>query len=431
MGELAINGGPRVVPEGMIKPWPQITEEDREAVIAALEAAVPWRCPFPPTAELERAWADYVGMKHCLAVNSGTASLHLCVAAAEVGPGDEVIVPAHTFLASASCVLHSNGIPIFGDIHPRTLNIDPAKIEERITDRTKAIVAVDLHGLPADYDEIHAIAEKHALLVIEDGAQAHGSTYKGEQVGGLGHMAGCSMNGSKNLSCLGEGGLFTANDDRHFELAQRVRMFGEVIEPDKPRRYNAYMMGWNYRTDPLQSAFALSQLKRLPQMTEWRIKNGALLSEQLVQMPGIEPPYVPSDRTHTYFFYPMLVRPEELGLEVPALKFSSVLEKLLWAEGVPARPWQHHPVPAQTLFQFRDGYGRGCPWSCPYARPGIQYRAEDYPVAVDVTQRMLVMGHSTDSFGPPNGLDLMKLYAEAFHKVLVEHRDEVVRLADE
>ncbi|HID08025.1 MAG TPA: aminotransferase class I/II-fold pyridoxal phosphate-dependent enzyme, partial [Armatimonadetes bacterium] len=170
MPELAIKGGPRVVPEGMIKPWPHITEEDKRAVMEALENASPWRYPFEEVAALEREWAEFVGVKHALACNSGTAALHLCVVACEVGPGDEVLVPADTFLASASCVLHSNGIPIFVDVHPKTYNIDPSKIEERITERTKAIVAVDLHGLPADYDEIRAIAHKHGLLVIEDGA---------------------------------------------------------------------------------------------------------------------------------------------------------------------------------------------------------------------------------------------------------------------
>ncbi|MBC7289072.1 MAG: aminotransferase class I/II-fold pyridoxal phosphate-dependent enzyme, partial [Armatimonadetes bacterium] len=206
----------------MIKPWPWITEEDKQAVMRALENATPWRYPYEEVTELERAWAEFTETRHCLACNSGTAALHMCVAAAGVGAGDEVLVPAFTFLASASCVLHSNGIPVFVDIEPNTCCIDPAKIEERITDRTKAIVAVDIHGMPCDYDEIHAIAAKYGLKVIEDGAQAHGATYKGRQVGSLGHMAGCSLNGSKNLSALAEGGLFTTDDDHAAELAARV-----------------------------------------------------------------------------------------------------------------------------------------------------------------------------------------------------------------
>lgn len=432
MGKLAISGGDRVVPEGMIKPWPHITEEDKRAVMQALEKATPWRYPFEETVELEKAWAEYVGVEYALACNSGTASLHLCVVGCEIGPGDEVLVPADTFLASASCVLHSNGIPVFVDVHPRTYNIDPAKIEERITERTRAIVAVDLHGLPADYDEIYAIARKHGLYVIEDGAQAHGATYKGRQVGALGDSAGCSLNGSKCLSALAEGGLFTTNNERMFTLAQRARMFGEIVKPGEPRKYNAYMMGWNYRTDPLQSAFALSQLRRLPEMTKCRMRNGAYLTERLEKIPGVDPPYVPPDRTHVYFFYPVLIRPEELGLDEEAVEpFRDTLCEVMKAEGVPLRTWNTRPVPAQSIFQFLEGYGKGCPWSCPHSRKEVKYDPAEYPVTIDVCRRRVVLGHSIDAFGPPNGLELMEKYAEAFYKVLVEYRDELLQMVFE
>ncbi len=426
MGKLAINGGCKVVPIGLIKPWPQVTDADRQAVMAALDEAVPWRYPFPSTRALEHAWAQFVGTKYALACNSGTAALHMCVAAAGVGPGDEVLVPADTFLATASCVLHSNGLPIFVDVDARTYNIDPQKIEEQITDRTKAIIAVDLHGLPADYEQIYEVASNYNLVVIEDGAQATGATYQGRQVGALGDMAGCSMNGSKCLSALGEGGLFSTGNDKYFELAQRTRMFGELVEAGETRQYDAYIMGWNYRHDPLQSAFAHSQLKRLPAMTEVRIRNGAYLTEQLQQIPGVRPPYVPPDRTHTYFFYPILVEPEEAGLDIPVEQFREGLKEVLAAEGVPARPWQTRPVPAQSLFQFRDGYGKGCPWTCPFADRDVKYDPDEYPVATDVTRRRLVLGHCIDAFGPPNDLQLMEKYAEAFHKVLVEHRGELI-----
>ena len=280
--------------------------------------------------------------------------------------------------------------------------------------------------MPADFQPIREIATKHHLVVIEDGAQATGSTYQGKLVGALGDMAGCSLNGAKNLSGLAEGGLFTTDNDRYFELAQRVRMFGEIMEPGQPRQYNSYMMGWNYRTDPLQSAFARSQLRRLPQMTEVRICNGRYLTEQLEQIPGVHPPYVPPDRTHTYFFYPILVEPEQMDVGIPVEEFREGLTEFLNAEGVPIRAWQTRPVPAQNLFQFKDGYGKGCPWSCPYVDHDITYDPQEYPVAVEVTRRRLVLGHSTGAFGPPNGLELMERYAEAFHKVLVTHREELI-----
>ncbi len=431
MSELAIKGGPRTVPEGMIKPWPWITEEDKRAVMRALENATPWRYPFEEIVALEREWAEFVGVKHCLACNSGTASLHMCIAAAEIGPGDEVLVPAFTFLASASCVLHSNGIPIFVDIDPETCCIDPSKIEERITDRTRAIVAVDIHGMPADYDAIRAIADKHGLIVIEDGAQAHGAEYKGRPVGSLGDMAGCSLNGSKNLSALAEAGVFTTNNDRYAELAARVRMFGEVVRPGEPRKYNAYMMGWNYRTDPLQAAFARSQLRRLPMMTQWRQRNCRYLNQRLRELPAIKVIEEPPDRTNSYFFYVWRVQPYKDGIDVPVWAFRDALMEALQAEGVPARRWQHYTIPEQTLFQFRDGYGKGCPWSCQFARQGIEYDPSEYPEAKRLVEEMLCMGQGMGGLGPPNDLELMRLYADAFEKCLVEHRDELIEIARE
>jgi dTDP-4-amino-4,6-dideoxygalactose transaminase len=431
VADLAIKGGAPVVPPGMIQPWPQITAEDKRAVMAALESASPWRHPFEEARALEQEWAAFVGARYALACNTGTASLHMSVAACEIGPGDEVLVPADTYLASASCVLHCNGIPIFLDVRPETDTLDPARIEERITDRTRAIMAVNLHGLPADYDEIHAIAAKHGLLVMEDGAQSHGATYKGRRAGALGHASGCSLNGSKPLSALGEGGLFTTDDERRCALAQHLRTFGEIVDPPTPREYDAYMMGYTYRADPLQAAFARSQLRRLPEMTEVRLQNGAHLTRRLAEIPGIQPPYVPPDRTHTYFQYTMQLRPEELGLDASALgAFHTTLCTLMRAEGVPLRAWQRHPVPAQALFQQQVGYGKGCPWSCSHTRPGIRYDPLEYPVAADICRRRVMLGHSTDSFGPPNGIELMECYAEAFHKVLVEHREELIDLVD-
>ena len=427
---LAIDGGPVTVPEGMIKPWPWLTDEDRNAVIQAFEESTPWQYPFPQAAALEKDWAEHVGVNFCLATNSGTAALHMAVAAAGVGPGDEVIVPAFTFLASASCVLHSNGIPIFVDIDPETYNIDPKQIEASITDRTKAIVAVDLHGLPADYDEINQIARKHNLVVIEDGAQAHGAFYKGRQVGALGDMCGCSMGGSKNLPALGEGGLFTTDNEKYHELAERVRMFGEMVTPGEPRQYNAYMMGWNYRIDNVQSAVARSQLKRLNDMSACRQRNCNYLTQHLKEMPGIITPYVPEDRTHTYFLYVIRVKPEQLGLDIPAANFREAIRETLEAEGVPVFRWQQVPVPGQTLFQFRDGYGKGCPWSCSHTRPGIEYHSEDYPETLKLLEEFLCIGHAMGGLGPPNDLELMENYVRAFRKVLIDNRDKLIARAD-
>ncbi|MFJ8084216.1 DegT/DnrJ/EryC1/StrS family aminotransferase [Streptomyces sp. NPDC096205] len=426
---LALDGGPRLVPEGAVAPWPHIVDDDRKAVLDALDSATPWHWPMRTVQELERAWAEFTGMPYVLAANSGTAALHMAIAAAGVEPGDEVLVPADTFLASASCVLQANAIPVFVDTDIETFAVDPARVEERITDRTRAIVVVDLNGLPADHDALRAIADRHGLTLIEDAAQAHGATYKGRPAGSLGTLSGASLNGSKTLSALGEGGLFATRDEEQYRLARRVLMFGEEL-PGQSRDYNARIMGWNYRIDVLAAAFARSQLARLPQMSRVREENGAALTARLAQIPGIRPPVVPEDRTHVYFFYPLLVMPEELGLDdIPVPAFRDALAQAVNAEGLGIMRWQPRPVPAQTLFQEQRGYGRGCPWTCGHARPGHTYDPRDHPVAEEICARRLVLGQSFSSLGPPNDTGTMGLFADVFHKVLVEERDALVALA--
>lgn len=425
---LALNGGTPVLDADAIAPWPHVTDADRKAVLRAVDRSIPWRWPLEDVQELEDGWSEHTGMRFTIAANSGTAALHMAVAATNIGPGDEVLVPADTFLASASCVLQANAVPVFVDVDPMTYNIDPAKVEQHITSRTKAIVAVDLHGLPADYDGLYAVARKHGLVIIEDGAQAHGATYRGRPVGSLGDLAGCSLNGSKTLSALSEGGLFTTDNEEWHKKALRVLMFGDEIR-DMTREYNARIMGWNYRLHSLAAAFARSQLERLPSMSEVRSANGAHLTRSLSEVPGIRPPAVPEGSTHVYYFYPVMVQPEDIDADLDVNAFLRAVMTAMRAEGVPLDRWHRFPVPGQTLFQEMHGYGKGCPWSCSHARPGIRYDPADYPVASDICTRRLVLGSSASSFGPPNGIRLMESYAEAFHKVLVEHRAGLVDLA--
>ncbi|GAI80609.1 unnamed protein product, partial [marine sediment metagenome] len=212
--DLAIAGGKRTVPEGLKVGWPVITQEDKKAVMGVLNRGILWGPYAPEVVGLQEDFARYVGTKYCIAVNSGTAALHMAVAAAGIGPGDEVITSAFSFLASAVAVLHHNAIPIFVDIDPKTFNIDPKKIEEKISSRTKAIMPVHIHGLPADIDEINEIAKKHHLVVIEDAAQSHGALYHGKKTGNFSDMAAFSLNSTKNMPG-GEGGLFVTNNEEY------------------------------------------------------------------------------------------------------------------------------------------------------------------------------------------------------------------------
>ncbi|MGH3994023.1 MAG: DegT/DnrJ/EryC1/StrS family aminotransferase, partial [Pseudonocardiaceae bacterium] len=260
--QLALHGGLGVVDVSLHRGWPEITEEDRRAVLAVLDRGVLSGPTAPEVSALERDFASYLGVEYCLALNSGTAALHCCCAAAGLGPGDEVIVPALTFIASAMAVCQQGATPVFCDIDPATYNIDPGLIEQRITERTKAIMAVHLHGLPCDMDPIQQIAERHGLLVIEDAAQAPGATYKNRKVGSLGHSAGFSLQQTKNL-CGGDGGLFVTNDQHAYQTAARLRLFGE--DADVPgtgaeRPYLSHGLGFNYRNHELSAALARSQL---------------------------------------------------------------------------------------------------------------------------------------------------------------------------
>ena len=214
--------------------WPILTAADRAAVGRVLDRGVLSGAGAPEMKALEAEFGAMVGARFCLATNSGTSALHIALAAAGVGPGDEVIVPALSFIATAQAVLHQGATPVFADVDPATYNIDPSDAARRVTARTRAIVPVHLHGLPADMDALGALAARHGLAVVEDAAQAHGALYKGRAVGTLGAMAAFSLNSTKNLPA-GEGGLFVTNSEEHYERAARVRFDG--LEP--PSKWDA------------------------------------------------------------------------------------------------------------------------------------------------------------------------------------------------
>lgn len=423
---LAIRGGTPVVRKELHVRWPIITEEDKAAVLAALDSGI-LNGPYAPQVKaLEEEWARYCHVKYALTTNSGTAALHTAVAAGGIGTGDQVITTAFTFLATALAVLQHNAVPVFVDIDPRTFNIDPAKIAERITSRTKAILPVHIHGVPADMDPILAVARKHGLLMIEDAAQAHGSTYKGKKVGGIGDMGIFSFQGSKNLPA-GEGGVFVTNREDLRDRANMFRMFGEDIresdrkafDPSRPldggREYNSLMMGWMYRTNEMSAALCRSQLRRLDASLANARKNAAYLTENLGKIPGVIPPYVPPDCTSSYYQYRMRLDPRAAGVSLPAKEFRLKVLAALKAEGLEVSLWQTVPVPGQTLFQERTGYGLSCPWKCPLGEE-VKYDLAEYPETVKLLADSLVIGsHSYPLF--PQPMELMRSYVEAFQRV--------------
>jgi perosamine synthetase len=386
---LALLGGRRVVDPALKVRWPIVTDADRAAVARVLAEGPLWAVSTdegllaPEMTALEREFAEFVGVRHCLACNGGTAAIHMALAAAGVGPGDEVITSAFSFVATPVAVLHQSAVPIFADIEARTFNIDPADVERRITPRTRAIIPVHIHGVPAEMDAINAIAERRGLAVIEDACQAPGARYKGRRAGGLAPMAAFSLNGTKNLAA-GEGGLFVTDDDTFRARANMVRMVGETLPSSDRTMEFQHLIAWNYRAQEMPSAFARSQLRRLDAFNAQARANGEMLTRRLGSVPGLEPPYVPPHCESIYHKYRVRLRPDDLDFPLRGAAFRNLVQAALTAEGVDAVTWTGgSPLPAHPIFQRREGFGGGYPWTI--AHPDYRYRVDEYPE----TQRLV------------------------------------------
>ncbi len=426
---LAVAGGKPTVDAGRHVRWPVLTEDDRAAVLGVLARGV-LSGPFAPEVRgLEREFAAWVGSRHALATNSGTAALHVAVAAAGLGPGDEVITPAFSFVATAMSVLHHAAIPVFVDIEPETFGIDPAKIEAAITERTRAIIPVHIHGMPCRIDEVAAIARKHRLVLIEDAAQAHGASWKGRRLGTFGALGCFSLQSSKNLAC-GEGGLAVTDDAELLQRANRTRMFGEDVRPedeatyrldralDGDRAYDSQTVGWMYRTNEMSAALARSQLRRLDAMNEQARRNAAALSRALALLPGVTPPHVPEGAVPVWHKYRVRFDAAKAGIDAPPRRVRDAVVRALRAEGVDAVLWQTQPVPGQSLFRQKVGYGVrggnvGCPWD--HGRD-VSYDLAQYPQTQALLDSSLCLFSHTYPIAPQS-LELVEQYAEAFRRV--------------
>lgn len=428
--KLAIDGGKPVLSRKDYKNWPIITADDRKFINEVLDKGIVAGGNAPQVKALEKEWAEYVGSKYCLTTCSGTAALHMSLAAVGVGPGDEVITSAWTFLASASCAIHQNAIPVFVDIDPRTYNIDPNKLEAAITERTKVIIPVHIQGLPADMDPIMKIAKKHKIHVIEDACQAHGAVYKGKKVGTIGETGNFSLNNFKNL-CGGEGGLFVTDDEDLLNKGILIRCFGdEVDEVSHRRKYNASILGYMYRNQELPAALTRGQLKHLDENNGIRISNANYLTKELSKIKGVIPPYCPPDCKHVYFFYNVRFDPKSASVDCEPKKFRIAVEKALYKEGMMVGQWQTMPVPAQDLFQSKLGYGGSSyPWAVNEEK-GIKYNYD--PAQFPIAQKLCDTYSIVHGIQPPNGIDLMKKIVNCFHKVFdnldiaMKHTDDAI-----
>ncbi len=297
--------------------------------------------------EFERKFADFCGSNHAVAVNNGTAALHAALLAADIGPGDEVIVPAFSFVATASAVAMCGAKPIFADVSELTFNIVPEQVEERVTPKTRAVIGVHLFGQPCDIEALQAICESHSLKFIEDAAQAHGAGYNGEKVGGFGHMGCFSFYATKNM-ITGEGGMVTTSEKAYNE---RLRL---LINHGQSEKYLHTRLGYNYRLTDIGAAIGLVQLKKLEKFNLRRRKIAEFYDTH-IKVPGLSTPFVGPARNHVYHQYVL-----RLSEEFPLTRQSFM--DYLKGKGIGSAI--HYPIPLhrQPLFGLEND-----PDPCPVA----------------------------------------------------------------
>jgi perosamine synthetase len=324
---------------------PNFNKEEENAVKEVLESGI--LASGPRTKQFEKEFAVYIGVKHAVAVANGTIALDVALKALKIGPGDEVITSAFSFIASGNCIVFQNAKPVFADIDPRTFNIDPSDVAEKITAKTKALIPVHMFGQPANMDALKEIAEDNRIFLVEDAAQAHGAEYKGQKAGSIGDMGCFSFYATKNMTA-GEGGMITTNNA---ELARKARL---LINHGQSQKYHHDTLGYNYRMTELCAAIGSAQLKKLDGFNKKRRENAHLLTQGIRRFHGLTAPHIDNDVKHIFHQY--VVRVEE---EYPKSRdelADSLTEKDI---GVAV----HYPIPIyrQPLYQ-KLGYGETkCP----------------------------------------------------------------------
>ena len=352
----------------------KITEEEIEEVVKVLRSHQLTLLAGNEVKEFEDEMASYLGVEHAIGVNSGTAALHVSVASLDIGPGDEVIVSPFTFIATASSVLHHNAIPIFADIDDDTYALDPESVNEKINEKTRAIIPVHLAGIAADMDPLRELAEDHGLRIIEDACQSHGTEYKGKKVGSIGDLGTFSFYPSKNIT-TGEGGMITTNDSDLAEQCRLLRHHGE------PSWYVYNRLGWNYRMTEIQAALGKIQLKKLDAFIEVRNRNAHYLTEGVKEIPGINPPFVPDYCKPAFNYWIGRLEPSVLGMEKEEFLENFPKSKVLYPR----------PLYQTKLFQEKKAYPRACPWSCPFYDKDVDYNNLDLPVVERVSREIFAL----------------------------------------
>jgi dTDP-4-amino-4,6-dideoxygalactose transaminase len=344
----------------MRAPFFDLKEQNRalEAELRAALDAVVGSGAFilgPAVERFEKRFAEYLGARHCVGLNSGTSALHLALAACGVGPGDEVVTTPHTWISTAWAISYTGACPVFADIDPGTYTLDPAAVQRVLTKRTKAILPVHLYGQAADLDGLAALAKSHHLALIEDVAQAHGARWRGRSVGTIG-KAGCfSFYPSKNLGAFGEGGAVVTDDDA---VAHRIRVLRDHAQDG---RHHHVEIGYNYRMEGIQGAVLAVKLRHLDTWNAARRRLAGIYAEVLGDLPGVELPAAPRPEGHVWHLFVVLLR----GVDRDRVR--ERLDALGVGTGI------HYPTPVHLQPAYAS----------------LGYAAGDFPVAEDVMSRCL------------------------------------------
>ena len=387
MGKLAIDGGKSSV-QGKLPGWPQFDEKTIKAVKKVLKSGKVNYWTGPKGMKFESKFAEWQGSKYAISVANGTAALHVALTALGIGPGDEVIVPSYTFIASSFSIVQAGAIPRFADVNIGDHCISVESAEKLVNERTKAIMPVHLYGNVCDMDEIMAFAEKHNLYVIEDNAEAFGGVYKGKKTGTIGHMAACSFCQNKTFTTGGEGGMVTTDDE---ELAWQARSFRDhgydvkerlnLLELEQRLPYIHNMVGWNYRMTEMQSAIGLEELKRIDKWNMPRRKRNAhIIMDAIKDLPQVL--YMPIDteeRQNGWYVCAFSLDIENMTCDIDQFVAAA------GAEGTPCWRVFWPQCHTEKAFQEYNSFGRsGFPFkSQEYTSPeSVNYSDVEVPNAI-------------------------------------------------
>jgi len=384
--QLAILGGDRII-NTTFKPYNSIGEEEKKAAIDVLESGVlskflgAWHDDFyggTKVREFERNCESYFGIKHAVTMNSLTSGLIAAVGAIGIEPGDEIITTPWTMCATATAILHWNAIPVFADIESETFNLNPKSVEKNITERTKAIIVVDIFGHPANILEMRELANKYNLKLISDTAQAPNAYYHNKFAGTCSDIGGLSLNYHKHIH-TGEGGIMLTDNDEYAERMRLIRNHAEAVVGPKKESNLSNMIGYNFRLGEIESTIGIEQLKKLDKLVLRRQEMAKILTAGLSELQGLRLPIIKPECSHVFYVYPMI-----LDLEVLGVSRACIYDALV-AEGVQGLMQGYVNLHTLPMYQQKIAYGsEGFPWVSDSYISNISYDKGISPIAEEL-----------------------------------------------